>query len=221
MRKAVAMSGIEKPATPHTLRHSFATHLLDDGADIRTVQELLGHKDLNTTRIYNHVMNRRGLVVLRDVLDDGELNGARNDAHSIFKEGRMTPSSADYESIRQDVICFIRQTDGTPQAHCLEARQHARLGPSIMGCVSLLRSLTSSLEEMAYRAVKCAKEATATTHEVHVIAAVAAAAVLAILTILTILTVLARGTILTVSTTSIGHFFFLQVVSKINATQFL
>lgn len=96
-------------------------------------------------------LNRRGLVVLRDVLDDGELNGARNDAHSIFKEGRMTPSSADYESIRQDVICFIRQTDGTPQAHCLEARQHARLGPSIMGCVSLLRSLTSSLEEHGYK----------------------------------------------------------------------
>jgi len=96
-------------------------------------------------------LNLFGLVILKDVLDDDELNGARNDVQSIFREGRMTSASAEYESIRQDMVCFIRQTDGTPQAHCSEARQHARLGPSIMGCVSLLRSLTSRLEEHGYR----------------------------------------------------------------------
>jgi site-specific recombinase XerD len=69
VRRAAREAGVEKRVSCHTLRHSFATHLIESGYDIRTVQELLGHASVETTQIYTHVLNKGGRGV-KSPLDD-------------------------------------------------------------------------------------------------------------------------------------------------------
>jgi len=87
VRNAARSVGISKPVSPHTFRHCFATHLLEAGYDIRTVQDLLGHKNVSTTMIYTHVLNKGGMGITSPL----DMTGPFDVPHFINKQSLRAP----------------------------------------------------------------------------------------------------------------------------------
>ena len=100
LKRAQAAAGINKPIRVHTLRHSFATHMLEKGVDLRYIQEILGHKDIKTTMIYTHVARRR-LSYIASPLDDLEID-TENDrfydrGHKPNQKNHLSPDDWGYK----------------------------------------------------------------------------------------------------------------------------
>jgi integron integrase len=128
VRVAVIQAGIAKPAGCHTFRHSFATHLLESGSDIRTVQELLGHRDVRTTMIYTHVLNRGGLGVVSPIDAVVGPGGAVAPSASVIGRTASRPIAHDEASMQLEDRRENEDLPGSEGAATVETRPRGSRG---------------------------------------------------------------------------------------------
>lgn len=108
------------------------------------------HQQRHITQLVVSELQKHGVVVVRNVLTGAELSLARTHAMEVIEEGRLQTVTGNAADVRQDTVCFVRQSDGTEGAVDDETRLHKTLGTGLSSCISMLRGTVSQLEELGY-----------------------------------------------------------------------
>ena len=125
------------------------TDIQDAQRSLDIVPSTFQHKHF--TQAVVDELGRTGVVVVKNVLSQVDLKSARQAALSVISDGRLEIVTGNLSSVRQDTVCFVRQTDGTSEAHNTDAAAHNTLGEGLDFCIELLRGTTSHLESLGYK----------------------------------------------------------------------